>query len=104
MHNAWIRHITGRMKSDISYSSGIVYNNFPWPENPSEKQIKTIEEEIREVKNHLANLVDYCVAYYENLAKKYGKGKERKTEIKEFDTIQVKQVAISLTAFFCLIY
>jgi topoisomerase-4 subunit A len=60
-------------------------------------QIKTIEEEIREVKNHLANLVDYCVAYYENLAKKYGKGKERKTEIKEFDTIQVKQVAIANT-------
>jgi topoisomerase-4 subunit A len=60
-------------------------------------QIKTIEEEIREVKNHLANLIDYCVAYYENLAKKYGKGKERKTEIKEFDTIQVKQVAIANT-------
>jgi topoisomerase-4 subunit A len=60
-------------------------------------QIKTIEEEIREVKNHLANLVDYCVAYYENLTKKYGKGKERKTEIKEFDTIQVKQVAIANT-------
>jgi topoisomerase-4 subunit A len=60
-------------------------------------QIKTIEEEIREVKNHLANLVDYAVAYYENLTKKYGKGKERKTEIKEFDTIQVKQVAIANT-------
>jgi len=60
-------------------------------------QIKTIEQEIREVKNHLANLVDYCVAYYENLTKKYGKGKERKTEIKEFDTIQVKQVAIANT-------
>ena len=31
------------MKSDISYSNGIVYNNFPWPENPSDKQIKAIE-------------------------------------------------------------
>ena len=60
-------------------------------------QIKTIEEEIKEVKNHLANLVDYAVSYYENLLKKYGKGKERKTEIKEFDTIQVKQVAIANT-------
>ena len=60
-------------------------------------QIKTIEEEIREVKNHLANLVDYAVAYFENLSKKYGKGRERKTEIKEFDTIQVKQVAIANT-------
>ena len=60
-------------------------------------QIKTIEEEIKEVKNHLANLVDYAVSYYENLLKKYGKGKERKTELKEFDTIQVKQVAIANT-------
>ncbi len=60
-------------------------------------QIKSIEEEIKEVKNHLENLVDYAVSYYENLLKKYGKGKERKTEIKEFDTIQVKQVAIANT-------
>ena len=60
-------------------------------------QIKSIEEEIKEVKNHLDNLVDYAVSYYENLLKKYGKGKERKTELKEFDTIQVKQVAIANT-------
>ncbi len=60
-------------------------------------QIKSIEEEIKEVKNHLEHLVDYAVSYFENLLKKYGKGKERKTEIKEFDTIQVKQVAIANT-------
>jgi topoisomerase-4 subunit A len=61
------------------------------------QQIKDIEQTIKEVKNNLANLVDYSVSYYENLQKKYGKGKERKTEIKEFDTIQVKQVAIANT-------
>lgn len=61
------------------------------------QQIKDIEQHIKEVKNHLANLVDYAVSYYENLQKKYGKGKERKTELKEFDTIQVKQVAIANT-------
>jgi len=60
-------------------------------------QIKGIEEEIKEVKNNLANLIDYAVNYYEGLLKKYGKGKERKTEIKEFDTIQVKHVAIANT-------
>lgn len=60
-------------------------------------QIKGIEEEIKEVKNNLANLTDYAVNYYEGLLKKYGKGKERKTEIKEFDTIQVKHVAIANT-------
>jgi topoisomerase-4 subunit A len=45
----------------------------------------------------LEHLTDFAVAYYENLQKKYGKGRERKTEIKEFDTIQVKQVAIANT-------
>ena len=60
-------------------------------------QIKAIEDEIKLVKNNLANLTDYAVNYYEGLLKKYGKGKERKTEIKEFDTIQVKHVAIANT-------
>jgi len=61
------------------------------------QQIKDIEASIKETKHHLDNLVDYAVSYYEGLQKKYGKGKERKTEIKEFDTIQVKQVAIANT-------
>jgi len=60
-------------------------------------QIKGLEADIKQVKHDIANLTDYAVAYYENLLKKYGKGKERKTEIKEFDTIQVKQVAIANT-------
>lgn len=60
-------------------------------------QIKNLEAEIKQVKHDLSNLVDYAVAYYENLLKKYGKGKERKTEIKLFDTIQAKTVAIANT-------
>jgi hypothetical protein len=32
MHNAWMRAVCGRMKSDYSYSASIVYNNFPWPD------------------------------------------------------------------------
>ena len=54
-----------------------------------------MEVDIKQVKNDLNNLVDFAVAYYENLLKKYGKGRERKTEIKLFDTIQAKQVAIA---------
>ena len=60
-------------------------------------QIKNLEAEIKQVKHDLANLVDFAVAYYENLLKKYGKGRERKTEIKLFDTIQAKTVAIANT-------
>jgi topoisomerase-4 subunit A len=50
---------------------------------------------IRQVKFDIDHLVDFAVAYYENLLKKYGKGKERKTEIRLFDTIQAKTVAIA---------
>ncbi len=60
-------------------------------------QIKGLENDIKQVKNDLANLIDYAVSYYENLLKKYGKGRERKTEIKAFDTIQAKAVAIANT-------
>jgi topoisomerase-4 subunit A len=58
-------------------------------------QIKGLEAEIKQVKFDLANLVDYAVAYYENLLKKYGKGRERKTEIKQFEVIEAKHVAIA---------
>lgn len=58
-------------------------------------QIKGLEADIKQVQFDLANLTDYAVAYYENLLKKYGKGRERKTEIKLFEAIQAKQVAIA---------
>ena len=58
-------------------------------------QIKAIDKDIKQVKYDLDNLVDFAVAYYDNLLKKYGKGKERKTEIKLFEAIQAKQVAIA---------
>ncbi len=60
-------------------------------------QIKNLEAEIKGVKHDLANLVDFAVAYYENLLKKYGKGRERKTEIRQFDVIQAKNVAMANT-------
>ncbi len=65
--------------------------------NELNEQIKGIEAEMNQVKFDLEHLTDFAVAYFENLQKKYGKGKERKTEIKEFDTIQVKHVAIANT-------
>lgn len=49
MHMAWVKTTCGRLKSDFRYSKDIVYNNYPWPENPSEKQIKTIEEKAQTV-------------------------------------------------------
>ncbi|MEK7723176.1 MAG: type IIL restriction-modification enzyme MmeI, partial [Acidobacteriota bacterium] len=43
MHMAWVKNVCGRLKSDYRYSKDIVYNNYPFPENPTEKQIKAIE-------------------------------------------------------------
>ena len=59
------------------------------------QQIKGIEEEISQVKHDLEHLTEYAISYYESLQQKYGKGKERKTEIKPFDVIQARQVAIA---------
>ena len=49
MHMAWVKQVCGRLKSDFRYSNDIVYNNFPWPENPTSKQIKTVEEKAQKV-------------------------------------------------------
>lgn len=49
MHMTWVRHVCGRLKSDFRYSNSIVYNNFPWPENPSEKQKETVEAAAQKV-------------------------------------------------------
>ncbi len=61
------------------------------------EQIKSIEADIKQVNFDLEHLTDFAVAYFENLLKKYGKGRERKTEIRQFDTIKVQQIAIANT-------
>ena len=43
MHNAWVRYTCGRLKSDFRYSAGIVYNNYPWPNKPTDKQREAVE-------------------------------------------------------------
>jgi topoisomerase-4 subunit A len=58
-------------------------------------QIKGIEADIKQVKYDLEHLTEFAIAYFENLLQKYGKGRERKTEIRPFDTIKVQQVAIA---------
>lgn len=57
--------------------------------------ITSIEDEISEVKNHLDHLIDYAIVYFRQIKKKHGKGKERKTEIRNFDTINASTVAVA---------
>ena len=49
MHMSWVKTVCGRLESRYRYSKDIVYNNYPFPENPSEKQVKTIEEKAQKV-------------------------------------------------------
>lgn len=61
----------------------------------ADEHIKGVEAGIEEVKNNIEHLNDYAIAYYEGLLKKHGKGRERKTEIRPFETIQVQNIAIA---------
>ena len=49
MHMIWVRHVCGRLESRYRYSKDIVYNNFPWPESPSDEKVKNIEKYAQEV-------------------------------------------------------
>lgn len=49
MHMAWVRYTCGRLESRFRYSNSIVYNNYPWPENPSDKQVKAVEAAAQKV-------------------------------------------------------
>jgi len=62
MHNTWMRYTCGRMKSDYSYSNTIVYNNYPWPEAPTEKQKLAVETAAQAVLDARAQFPDSSLA------------------------------------------
>jgi len=51
MHMTWVKSVCGRLESRFRYSKDIVYNNFPWPENPTAKQVAEIEKVAQEILN-----------------------------------------------------
>jgi len=59
----------------------------------ADDHIRDIDSEIEEVSNHLAHIVDYTINFFTQIKKKYGKGRERRTEIRSFDTISAAAVA-----------
>jgi len=58
----------------------------------ADEHIKSLDAAMEEVRNHLKNLIPYAINYFRQIKKKYGKGRERKTEIRSFDTINVTKV------------
>lgn len=61
--------------------------------NKADATIHSIKTEMDEVENHLAHLIDFAIEYFRQIRKKYGKGRDRKTEIRNFDNIEAVKVA-----------
>ncbi|WNJ21476.1 DNA gyrase/topoisomerase IV subunit A [Pontibacter sp. G13] len=61
----------------------------------ADELMRQLQEDIEQNEHHLANLTDYAIEYFEDLLKKFGKDRGRKTEITTFDNIQVQQVAVA---------
>jgi len=59
----------------------------------AEEVILGLHREMEEVQNHLAHLIDFAIEYFRQIRKKYGKGRERKTELRNFDNIEAVKVA-----------
>ncbi|MEH6536019.1 MAG: DNA gyrase/topoisomerase IV subunit A [Psychroserpens sp.] len=63
----------------------------------AQQKIDALEDQIAEVKHHLAHLIEYAIAYFQRLKKEYGKGRERKTEIRTFEDVDATKVIIRNT-------
>ncbi|OIP00034.1 MAG: DNA topoisomerase IV [Bacteroidetes bacterium CG2_30_33_31] len=66
------------------------YNEFK-----ADEHIKEIEDELKDVDFHLEHLVDFAIDYFKEIKKKYGPGRERKTELRNFENIDAASVAVS---------
>lgn len=61
----------------------------------ADRYIHGLEDEIAEVKHHIEHIIPYSIAYYERIKSKYGKGRTRKTEIRNFENIEASKVVIA---------
>lgn len=61
----------------------------------ADEQMKALAQEIKEVKHNLKHLTDYTIAWFQKLKDKYGRGRERKTELRTFDRVEAAQVALA---------
>ncbi|PIE50618.1 MAG: DNA topoisomerase IV [Flavobacteriales bacterium] len=64
------------------------------------ENILALEGNIERVKHHLAHLIEYAIDYFTDIQKRFGKGKERRTELRVFDTIDATKVAVANTKFY----
>ncbi|TRW25694.1 DNA gyrase/topoisomerase IV subunit A [Flavobacterium zepuense] len=63
----------------------------------AQEKIEALEGEIEQVKHHLEHIIDFTITYFQGLKDRYGKGRERKTELRSFDTIEATKVVLRNT-------
>lgn len=68
---------------------------FKFDSEEADKKIQNLESEIEQVKNNIEHIIEYTIAYYERIRTKFGKGRERKTEIRNFENIEAAKVVIA---------
>lgn len=68
---------------------------FKFDSEEADKKIQNLENEIEQVKNNIEHIIEYTIAYYERIRTKFGKGRERKTEIRNFENIEAAKVVIA---------
>src|SRR5699024_4108053 len=61
----------------------------------ADEQMKALEEEIKDVRRNLKHLTAYAIRWFEHLKEKYGKDKQRRTELRVFDKVEAAQVALA---------
>jgi topoisomerase-4 subunit A len=61
----------------------------------ADEQIRNIESDIKNVRNNIKNIVPFTIKYFKRIKEKYGRGKDRKTEIRSFDTIEATKVVVA---------
>ena len=101
-----LKPFTKNLKREVTTEDIIRLTELPfmrisrYDRDKAEENILALEGKMEQVKHHLANLVTYSIDYFTNIQKKYGKDKDRKTELRIFDTIDATKVVLANEKFY----
>ena len=101
-----LKPFTKNLKREVTTEDIIRLTELPfmrisrYDRDKAEENILALEGKMEQVKHHLANLIAYAIDYFTNIQKKYGKDKDRKTELRIFDTIDATKVVLANEKFY----
>lgn len=101
-----LKPFTKNLKREVTTEDIIRLTELPfmrisrYDRDKAEENILALEGKMEQVKHHLANLIAYAIDYFTNIQKKFGKDKERKTELRIFDTIDATKVVLANEKFY----